>query len=186
MDTPDDLAERLAANIRALREARGLTQSQLARQSGLPRATWANLESGGANPTLGVMHRVAVALQVSFEELVAAPRAGARFFARGSLPVQTRGQATIRKLLPDRVPGTEIDRIELPAGARMAGVPHTPGTREYLTAESGAITLTASDRSWTLEVGDVLVFRGDQKHSYAYPGRGPAVGYSVVMLRPVE
>ncbi len=105
MDTPSDLAERLAANIRALREARGLTQSQLARQSGLPRATWANLESGGANPTLAVMHKVAVALQVSFEELVAAPIAGARFFPKDSLPVQSRGQATIRKLLPDRVPG---------------------------------------------------------------------------------
>jgi len=186
MDTPDQLAERLATNIRALREARGLTQSQLARQSGLPRATWANLESGGANPTLAVMHKVAVALQVSFEELVAAPQAGARFFAKDSLPVQTRGQATVRKLLPDRVPGTEIDRIELPPGARMTGVPHTPGTREYLTVETGSITLTASGRSWTLAVGDVLAFRGDQRHSYANSGRGNAVGYSVVMLRPVE
>nr|MBK7066160.1 helix-turn-helix transcriptional regulator [Deltaproteobacteria bacterium] len=185
MDTPDQLAERLATNIRALREARGLTQSQLARQSGLPRATWANLESGGANPTLAVMHKVAVALQVSFEELVAAPQAGARFFAKDSLPEQTRGQATVRKLLPDRVPGTEIDRIVLPPGARMTGF-RTPGTREYLTVETGSITLTASGRSWTLAVGDVLAFRGDQKHSYANPGRGNAVGYSVVMLRPVE
>jgi len=186
MDTPDQLSERLATNIRALREARGLTQSQLARQSGLPRATWANLESGGANPTLAVMHKVAIALQVSFEELVAAPQAGARFFAKDSLPLQTRGQATVRKLLPDRVPGTEIDRIVLPPGARMTGVPHTPGTREYLTVETGSITLTASGRSWTLAVGDVLAFRGDQKHSYANPGRSNAVGFSVVMLRPVE
>lgn len=186
MDTPSDVAERLAANIRALREARGLTQSQLARQSGLPRATWANLESGGANPTLAVMQKVAVALQVSFEELVAAPIAGARFFPRDSLPVQSRGQATVRKLLPDRVPGTEIDRIALPPGARMTGIPHTPGTREYLTVEAGSIALTAGGQTWTLEPGDVLAFRGDQKHSYANPGRSNAVGYSVVMLRPVD
>lgn len=186
MDATDDLPARLAANIKALRDARGLTQSQLAKLSGLPRATWANLESGGSNPTLAVMHKVAVALQVSFEELVAAPHAGARFFAKDSLPVQMRGAATIRKLLPDRVPGTEIDRIALPPGARMAGIPHTPGTREYLTVESGTITLTAAGRTWTLEVGDVLAFRGDQKHSYANPGRSNAVGYSVVMLRPVD
>ena len=100
--------------------------------------------------------------------------------------MQTRGQATVRKLLPDRVPGTEIDRIVLPPGARMTGVPHTPGTRECLTVETGSITLTASGRSWTLAVGDVLAFRGDQKHSYANPGRDNAVGFSVVMLRPVE
>jgi XRE family transcriptional regulator, regulator of sulfur utilization len=186
MDSTTDAAERLAANIRALREARGLTQSQLARQSGLPRATWANLESGGANPTLAVMQKVAVALQVSFEELIAAPQAGARFYPKDSLPVIARGQATVRKLLPDRVPGTEIDRMLLPPGARIVGIPHTPGTREYLTVESGSITLTAGGRAWTLGAGDVLVFRGDQKHSYANAGRGPAVGYSVVMLRPVE
>ncbi len=68
----------------------------------------------------------------------------------------------------------------------MTGVPHTPGTREYLTVETGAIALTAAGRTWTLEPGDVLAFRGDQRHSYANPGRGAAVGYSVVMLRPVD
>ena len=61
---PDTLSERLAANIRQLREARGLTQEQMARLSGIPRATWGHLESGGANPTLSVLHKVALALQV--------------------------------------------------------------------------------------------------------------------------
>jgi quercetin dioxygenase-like cupin family protein len=35
---------------------------------------------------------------------------------------------------------------------------------------------------WTVGPGDVLVFRGDQRHSYRNPGRGTAVGYSVVLL----
>jgi quercetin dioxygenase-like cupin family protein len=30
--------------------------------------------------------------------------------------------------------------------------------------------------------GDVLVFKGDQRHSYSNEGRDPAVGYSVVLL----
>ena len=71
----EPLAGHLAANVKALRDARGMTQQQMARVSGLPRATWANLESGAANPTLAVLHRVAAALQVSLEELLAAPRA---------------------------------------------------------------------------------------------------------------
>lgn len=33
-----------------------------------------------------------------------------------------------------------------------------------------------------LEPGDVVVFRGDQKHGYRNPGRGTAVAYSVVTL----
>ena len=51
-DTPlASLAARLAANVRALRERTGLTQAKLAARAGLPRATWAHLESGAANPT---------------------------------------------------------------------------------------------------------------------------------------
>ena len=60
-----------APNIEQLREARGLTQQQIAKLAGVPRATWANLESGAANPTLAVLHRVAHALQVPLEELIA-------------------------------------------------------------------------------------------------------------------
>jgi hypothetical protein len=33
--------------------------------------------------------------------------------------------------------------------------------------------------------GDVVVFRGDQRHSYNNAQRRAAVGYSVVMLEPV-
>src|SRR5437867_2783153 len=57
----DDLPGNLGRNIKQLREARTLTQAQLAKVAVLPRATLANLESGAANPTLQVLHRVALA-----------------------------------------------------------------------------------------------------------------------------
>jgi transcriptional regulator with XRE-family HTH domain len=177
-----DVASRLAANIAQLREGRGLTQQQMARHAGVPRATWAHLESGHANPTLAVLNRAADALQVTIEELIAAPRPAVKHFPASSVPVKQRGDVTIRKLLPDPVPGMEIDRMELPPGARMVGIPHVAGTTEYLTCERGAIVLVASGESWTLEPGDVVVFRGDQRHSYGNPGDKVAVGYSVVVL----
>jgi transcriptional regulator with XRE-family HTH domain len=70
----EELSSRLGRNIRQLRQVRGLTQQQMAKLSGLPRATWSNLESGDGNPTLTVLHAVAMALQVSLEEIVAEPR----------------------------------------------------------------------------------------------------------------
>ena len=178
----EDLGERIARNVRQLRTARGMTQGQMARISGVPRATWTHLESGAANPTVAVLHRAAGALQVSVEELLSAPRAACEFFPRGSLPTRRPGRALVRKLLPHPIPGMEIDRIALPAGGRMAGVPHTPGTREYLTCERGEIVLVAAGESWHLSAGDVVAFRGDQRHAYANPGTEPAVGYSVVVL----
>ncbi|WXB20363.1 XRE family transcriptional regulator [Pendulispora albinea] len=178
----EELATRLGKNIRQLREARGLTQQQMAKMANVPRATWANVESGTANPTLSVMHAVAEAFQVTLEELISTPRAACAFYPRDELRTRQRGDVTVRKLLPDAIPGMEIDRFELPPRSQMSGVPHTPGTREYLTCESGSIVLVAAGERWQLEPGDLVAFRGDQRHSYANPGERPAVAYSVVAL----
>jgi transcriptional regulator with XRE-family HTH domain len=177
-----DVASRLSANVVHLREARGLTQQQMAKLAGVPRATWAHLESGHANPTLAVLNRVAAALQVTIEELIRAPRAAVKHFAASSLATRSRGAVTIRKLLPEPIPGMEIDRMQIPPGARMNGIPHVAGTTEYLTCERGELLLVASGESYALSPGDVVVFRGDQRHSYANPGAQVAVGYSVVVL----
>ena len=181
-----DLPARLAANVVHLREARGMTQDQIAKLAGVPRATWAHLESGTANPTLAVLHRAASALHVSLEELIRTPRAAVKFYASAELTTKRRGPVSIRKLLPDPMPGMEIDRMELPAGARMNGIPHTTGTTEYLTCETGRLTLVAAGEQFALAPGDLVVFRGDQRHSYANPGDKTAIGYSVVLLARVE
>jgi XRE family transcriptional regulator, regulator of sulfur utilization len=177
-----DLSLHLGRNVRQLREARGLTQQQMAKLAGLPRATWSNLESGEGNPTLHVLGRVAFGLQVSLEELLATPHADARLTPAGEVRTVQRGAATIRKLLPDAVPGMELDRFELPPRVRMTGMPHTPGTREYLTCESGVVVLVAAGDTFELGPGDIVSFRGDQRHSYGNPGKVVAVAYSVVVL----
>ena len=178
----EPVAAHLGRNIRQLREARGFTQQQMSKLAGVPRATWANLESGEANPTLAVLHRVAASFQVTLEELVAIPRSGTAFYPRGTLPEKARGAARVQKLLPDAIPGMEMDRMELPPRVTFTGVPHTPGTREYLTCESGRMVLVASGERFDLAEGDLVAFHGDQRHSYANPGTKVAVAYSVVVL----
>jgi transcriptional regulator with XRE-family HTH domain len=182
----DDAPANLARNVRQLREGRGMTQQQLAERSGVPRATLTNVESGSANPTLSVLLKVARALTVSLEELVSPPRASARLYRAAALPVRKRGVVRIRRVLPDPLGGLEIERLDLPVGAQMAGVPHLAGTREYLTCESGALELVASGERYELAAGDVVVFRGDQPHGYRNVGDVPAVGYSVIVLAPVS
>jgi transcriptional regulator with XRE-family HTH domain len=178
------LPVRLATNLRQLREARGLTQAQAARLAGIPRPTWTTLESGSANPTVNVLVRAAEALQLSLEELLAAPRETGRLYRADALRTRRRGAALVRDLLPEKIAGMEIERIELRRGAAMNGIPHTPGTREYLACERGRIELATEGASFVLSAGDVVVFRGDQRHGYRNPGSEPAVGYSVVMFAP--
>jgi XRE family transcriptional regulator, regulator of sulfur utilization len=181
----DETAAHLGRNVQALREARGHSQQLIARVAGIPRATWANLESGAANPTLAVLIKVAAALQVRLEELIEPPRRTGRLYPAATLPTRTRGTVTVRKLLPETIAGLEIERMSLPPRAAMVGVPHTAGTREYLTCERGRIELSAGGSTFALEPGDVVVFRGDQKHGYRNPAAEEAVAYSVVAFSPV-
>jgi transcriptional regulator with XRE-family HTH domain len=177
--------DHLADNIKALREARGLSQQQISRAAGVPRATWTHLESGGANPTLAVLVKVANALQVRLDELLAPARQPARLLRADELPTRERGDVAIRKLLPEPLPGLDLERMVLPPGGRMSGVPHTPGTREYLTCERGTVELAVAGERYTLGEGDVVSFRGDQRHGYHNPGKTTAVAYSAIAFAPV-
>src|SRR5690242_6426041 len=186
MSTSHSIAASLAHNVKQLREGRNLSQDQAARLSGVPRATWANLESGTANPTVSVLTKVAAGLQISVEELLSPPRATFKFYPVSALPSARRGSIPVRKLLPDFIHNMQLDRMEFPPGSRMTGIPHRTGTREYLTCETGEVLLTVSEETLRLSPGDVVVFRGDQKHSYANPSSKTAVAYSIVILRPMS
>jgi transcriptional regulator with XRE-family HTH domain len=177
--------DHLADNIKALRETRGLSQQQIAKAAGIPRATWTHLESGAGNPTLTVLIKVANALQVRLEELLGPTHPPVRFLRATDLPTRQRGQVAIRKLLPEPLPGLDLERMVLPPGARMAGVPHTPGTREYLTCERGAVELAVAGEKFTLAEGDVVSFRGDQRHGYHNPGSVTSIAYSAIAFAPL-
>jgi len=184
----EQLSGNLSSNLKYLRSQRGVTQARLSSQAGIPRSTLATLETGAGNPTLSVLARLALALQVSMEELLSTPRAQCQVFPKGSLPThdRARGLASVAKLLPDPVPGMDIDRMEIQPGARIKGVPHRPGTREYLCCERGRITLWAAGERFEVGPGDVAAFQGDQRHSYSNEGQTTAVGFSVVALVPIS
>lgn len=171
----------LAENIRRLREARNFSQQQLANISGIPRPTWASLETGTANPTLTVLSKAATAFNVSIEELVGPPRSEFKFIPAASVRERKRQGARVRPLVAESIPGLEITRTELEPGGSLVGIPHKTGTREYLTCERGTIELVAGGEHHLLNEGDMLVFRGDQRHSYVNPDkRSKSISVSVV------
>ncbi|HET9986886.1 MAG TPA: cupin domain-containing protein, partial [Kofleriaceae bacterium] len=57
---------------------------------------------------------------------------------------------------------------------------HTPGTREYLACELGSVELAVAGERYTLGEGDVVIFRGDQRHAYFNPGKTTAIAYSAI------
>lgn len=179
-----ELGRSLAANMGALRRQKKLTQSQLARLAGVPRTTITLFESGSANPSVASLLRVGAALQVSIEELLARPRPACLLVKSGEIATKTREGVRIRHLLPEPVPGAEIDEMTLESGKTYPGSPHLPSTKEYFTCLQGEVTVKVAGESFVVKEGDVLAFEGHHPHSYRNTGRGRARSISVIVLAP--
>jgi transcriptional regulator with XRE-family HTH domain len=184
MDTPDHVATHLARNLASLRHARTLTQEALARAAEVPRSTIANLESGGGNPSLTVLVKVANALDVPIDELLAAPRAKVRKWAAADITKSIKGRGiSLRSLVPEPIPEEVLTLMDFEPEGAMRGTPHLPGTREFFTCLAGQVTIFVTGARHDLSAGDVLAFPGNVPHSYQNPdAQRSARGVSVVIL----
>ena len=184
MDKDSKFSVHLARNLTSLRHSRGLTQSQLAKSAGVPRSTIANLESGGGNPSLAVLVKVAGKLGVPIDELLSAPRTKVRKWTAADLPSTSHGRGvTQRALVPEPVPEELLVKMDFAPGAVMAGTPHLPGTREYFSCLEGAVTIFVAGDRYDVAAGEVLAFPGNVPHSYRNPNaQTTARGISVVIL----
>lgn len=60
----DDIRQRLARNLRKLRQEKGLSQEAFADLAGIHRTYISDLERGARNPTITVVDKLALALGV--------------------------------------------------------------------------------------------------------------------------
>ena len=182
-DSPAE-AQHLARNLASLRHTRSLTQDALAKAASVPRSTIATLESGAGNPSLVVLVKVAAALGVPIDELLASPRAMVRRWPATDVASRTKGRGvTIRELVPEPVPDEMMEVMDFAPGAVMGGTPHLPGTREFFTCLDGSVTLMVAGERYVLAEGDVLAFPGNLAHSYQNADAlEPARGVSVVVF----
>ena len=184
-DSPEArTASHLARNLVSLRHTRALTQDGLAKAAAVPRSTIANLESGDGNPSLAVLVKVARALGVPIDELLASPRAMVRRWPADEVATRVKGRGVnIRALVPEPIPDEMMEVMDFEPGAVMGGTPHLPGTREFFTCLDGKVNLMVAGDRYSLAAGDVLAFPGNLPHSYQNADAlAPARGVSVVVL----
>ena len=68
-----DARRRVGLNLKRIRQERGLSQEELAFESGLHRTYISGVERGVRNPTVIVLEKIARALKVPAAELLAEP-----------------------------------------------------------------------------------------------------------------
>lgn len=183
-----EVSKHLGKNVEQLRKKRGLSQAQLAQLAGVPRSTVTYIESGQGNPSLSNLIKISGAVQVSIEELLSRPRSPTQLIRVNDIPLikKSSGNVNLFKLLPDPIPGMEIDRLEMKPRSRMGGTPHTQNTKEYLICCEGQVELALNKETFLLNKGDLLAFPGDAPHSYRNPGESNTICISVVAFSPIE
>ncbi len=154
------LGEVLAANLRRLRIARHLSLSELARATGMGKATLSGIENGRANPTVETLAALADALRVPVSELLEEPPLGEMHVVRAA---QGAGP---RRALEAFAPGGELEVAEVALAARTTQDhdARPTGARGGVYVLEGTLIAGPVERSTELGAGDYLAFPADVPH----------------------
>ena len=161
--------EALAASVRALREANGLSLSQLSERSGVGKATLFKIEQARTNPTLETMTLIADTFDVQVTELIAhRPRATVEVVRAGEgdrlLDDSSEGHALRKQVVGGGV--LSIDSAHFFAGKSMLTPSHGVGAREHVLVREGSIEIGPTGEEVLLHAGDYATFVADRAHRW--------------------
>ncbi|GAA1704125.1 XRE family transcriptional regulator [Microbacterium sediminicola] len=168
----DAASIRLGACIRRLRKANGLTLVQVAELTGLSHPFLSQLERGLAQPSLGSLRRIAVALQTSPLELVAAAEEPGEELP--AVEIRRRGDAvptvadgfatgTARMLAASSRP---LHPVEIVAATVAPGPSFLHPEDEFVYVVEGRLSLELEGEVRTLETGDCAYYAGGVNHRW--------------------
>jgi transcriptional regulator with XRE-family HTH domain len=158
----------VAANLRRLRAARGISTVALARESGVARATLAQLEAGRGNPTLETLYALANTLGVGLAEVIAPPAAEEVEIVRADEGARVAGSAVRARLVgrPAARGSLEIYDFALRAGRRQRSDAHPAGVVEHLLVHAGRVRVGPESAPVELGPGDYARYAADVPHVY--------------------
>jgi transcriptional regulator with XRE-family HTH domain len=169
-----DLEETLRAvgpRLRALRQERGVTLTQLSKSTGISVSTLSRLESGQRKPTLELLLPLARAHQVQLDELIDAPETGdprvhlrpVKRFGMTYIPLSRRpgGLQAFKQIYPAHWPGYEPEQ-QVHEGY------------EWLYVLSGRLRLLLGRHDVVLAAGEAAEFDTRTPHAFANPDDVPA------------
>ncbi|MFC6887165.1 helix-turn-helix domain-containing protein [Actinomadura yumaensis] len=154
----DDLDEALDAvgpRLRALRQRRETTLTELSAATGISVSTLSRLESGGRRPTLELLLPLARAHGVTLDELVDAPPTGdPRIHLR---PVTRHGMTMLP--LTRRAGGIQAYKLVIEPGSRSAEPdPQTHEGYEWLYVLNGRLRVVLGEHDLVLAPGEAAEF----------------------------
>jgi len=185
----DDLGKRLGARLRAEREERGWSLTDLAGRAGVSRATINNIERGLTSPTAALLGKLSGAFGLTMSTLLAraeAAQAG-RLLRAAEQPVWRDPKSGYVRRHVAPAPGSDLPldvvKVEMPPGAEVAfPAASYVFIRQIVWIVSGELEIREGETLHRLLPGDSLEFGAPDDCRFANPGAEPCV-YAVIVLR---
>jgi transcriptional regulator with XRE-family HTH domain len=178
------MARRVASNLKVKRHDRGLSLDQLAVASGVSRAALSQIETGKSNPSLSVLWKIAVGLQIPFAELLGEAGPTVNLLRRADSQVlrSADGRMESRPATPAGFSRfLEVYELRLAARSTHSSEAHAPGTQELIVVLSGSLRMHVGSEHYELGPGDSLGFPADRPHAYENPGGGEARYHNTII-----
>jgi transcriptional regulator with XRE-family HTH domain len=158
----------LAANLRRLRIARHLSLSELARATGMGKATLSSIENLRANPTVDTLAALAGALRISLGELLEETPLGEVRIVRAAQDRSEQRDGILQRPLDAIGPGGSVEIAEIALRPREVheAQPQASGSRANVYVLDGQLIAGPVERPTELGAGDYISFPADVPHLY--------------------
>ncbi len=164
------MSRRVAEALKRYRKATNLSLDELAAKSGVSRAALSQIEGARTNPTLTVLWKIAVGLEVPFQTLLELEDDFApKILRAGDATVFRSGDGRVESSLISpggSAPGLELYELRLAPKAVHKSEAHSKGTTETVVVLKGALRVIVGDVAHELMAGDSMFFRADLDHTY--------------------
>nr|WP_231386474.1 MULTISPECIES: XRE family transcriptional regulator [Pseudomonas] len=166
--------QHVSFNVRALRNAVGMSQSALAERSGVSRRMLVAIEAGEKNVSLTTLDLIAEALGVAFSRLIQAPdlRDTSRIDELAWAGEHPQSKAV---LLASSAARREVEIWEwtLAPGECYTSEADAEGWSEQIYVAEGQLTLIIEQIEYCLHVGQFHVFASNCLYAYRNDGAVP-------------
>lgn len=179
-----DIDKQIAARVRDLRLAKGLTLDALAQSSGVSRAMLSRIERGESSPTAQLMTKICRGLEIPIAALFASVDEAASPVVRHAEQAVWRDPASgyLRRTVFSRGGGSAVDiaEIDFPAGGsiELDSLQLATATMHVWVLD-GTLEFEAGDEIFRLGAGDCLMVRLDLPTRFRNPTR-KATRYAVI------
>lgn len=165
--TPSGPVGLIAGNLRAERARSGLSLSAVTRLANISKSTLSQLEAGQGNPSVETLWAIAVALDIPFSRLVAAPRDPMRVIRadeRTAIESESSNYAAAL-LAPGAHERRDLYVVSLEPGNPRLSEPHSRGAVEHVVVSAGSIRIGPTGQEVELRTGDYVTYAGDVAHT---------------------